>query len=348
MFRILPIVFLLCTNVIAKKNPAEAYIPNDPLFGSQWSLKNPQSVYDMGVTGAWQKGRGSSKIAIVIIDSGIDYSHPDLKNNMWVNPHEIANNGIDDDNNGYIDDVHGINVITGSGDPMDDNGHGTFMAGIIGAEGDNNIGIAGIMHDVSLIACKFLDKNGAGSVSDAAKCLDYALDLSTREIGVKIVATNNSWGSNSGSVELYKAIERQREAGILFVTSSGSSASSLEESQIYPARYDLSNIIVVAKANKEGRLSSFSNYGQNSVHLAAPGERILSTALNGSYQVWSGSAAAAMVAGLLGLMKSLNEDLSWAQLKFQLLKNTRELSGRSDREKLISGGLASMVNFTTP
>lgn len=329
----------------APKSPDAGYIPNDLLFGSQWALKNPQSAYDLGVTSAWQKGRGNKKIAIVVIDTGIDYNHPDIKNNMWVNPNEIAGNGVDDDGNGYVDDVHGINAITGRGDPMDDNGHGTFMAGVIGAEGDNGIGIAGVMHDVSLIACKFLDSNGTGHYDDAVKCLDYALALSKRDIGVSIVATNNSWGSGEESDALLQAIARHRDAGILFVTSSGSSASSLEDKKVYPASYDLANIVVVAKANKEGKLSLFSNYGQNSVHLAAPGEDILSTTIGGAYQVWSGSVAGAFVSGLLGLMKSLDEDLSWAQLKYKLLKNTLELSDPNEAYMLISGGLASILNF---
>jgi serine protease len=182
------------------------YLPNDPLFASQWAHRNTQSPYDLGVTKVWHKNRGSKKIAIVIIDTGVDYYHPDLINNIWTNPYEIANNGIDDDDNGYIDDIHGINAITGSGDPMDDNGHGTFMAGVIGAEGNNGLGISGVMHSVSLIACKFLDKNGAGSTENAAKCLDYALVLSKRDIGVTIVATHNTYGGARHSDALFNAI----------------------------------------------------------------------------------------------------------------------------------------------
>lgn len=320
----------------------DQYIPNDPLFASQWGLKNTQSNFDIGITKAWQKGRGSKEIAIVVIDSGIDYTHPDLAKNMWHNPGEIPGNNIDDDQNGYVDDVHGINAINNTGNPMDDNGHGTFMAGIIGAEADNNIGIAGVMHEVSLIACKFLDERGTGQVENAVKCLDYVADLAQRDIGVRIVATQNSWGGNIASDALYKAIKRHRDLGILFVTSSGSSATNLEENSVYPASLDLSNIIVVAKANKNGELSSFSNFGPNTVHLAAPGEGILSTALNASYAVWNGSPSAAFVTGALGLMKSINSDLSWAQLKYQLLKNTIDLPAPLDAQRLISGGFLSV------
>src|SRR5580700_10473514 len=173
----------------------EHYIPNDPLFPLQWGLKNIDSNFDIGVTKAWKIARGNKKIAIVIIDSGIDYTHPDLIKNIWRNPYEIPGNKIDDDKNGYIDDVHGINAITGSGDPMDDHGHGTFIAGVIGAEANNDIGIAGIMHEVSLISCKFLDANGIGRLENAARCLDYVADLASKNYGVTIVATNNSYCS---------------------------------------------------------------------------------------------------------------------------------------------------------
>ncbi len=138
----------------------DEFIPNDPMFSEQWGLKSTLG-FDIGATKAWVSERGSKKIAIVVIGTGIDYNHPDLINNMWTNPGEIPNDGIDNDNNGYIDDIHGINAISGTGDPMDDHGHETFVAGVIGAEGNNGKGIAGVMHYVSFIACLFLDKNGS-------------------------------------------------------------------------------------------------------------------------------------------------------------------------------------------
>ncbi|HXW60571.1 MAG TPA: S8 family serine peptidase, partial [Myxococcota bacterium] len=234
-----------------------AEIPNDPLFDRQWGLNNSSTNFDIDAPEAWGLEKGTKDIAIVVIDTGIDYTHPELAPNMWVNPGEIPGNGIDDDNNGYIDDVHGVNVITGSGDPMDDSGHGTAIAGVIGAEGNNGIGIAGVMQKVSLIACKFLDKNGAGTAANAVKCLDYAADLATRNIGVTIVATNNAWGGGSKNEALLLAIKRQKDLGILFVVAAGASASNLDINPTFPAAYGLENMLVVASANAQGALAPF-------------------------------------------------------------------------------------------
>lgn len=322
----------------------DEYIPNDPLFNHQWGLRNMVSGFDIAATKAWNLARGSKKIAIVVIDTGIDYTHPDLVNNMWVNPGEIPANGIDDDGNGYIDDIHGINAITGTGDPMDDNGHGTHIAGIIGSEGDNGIGTAGVMHHVSLIACKFLRANGSGTTEEAIKCLNYVADIATRDIGVTIVATNNAWGGGPFSQPVLDAIERHRDLGILFVTGSGSHGTSLDDSGIYPALYDSANVIVIAKADQGGKLAWFSNFGPNNVHLAAPGENIFSTYLNGEYKSLSGSPATGFASGIIGLLKSHNPELTWAQVKHRLMAGTVRLATPEDESKLISGGFSNAFN----
>jgi serine protease len=346
MIRVYGILTVMMVNalVLIAKNEEMGFMPNDPDFSLQWGLYNSNDGFDIEAIKAWQIERGSKKVAIVVIDTGIDYTHPDLVNNMWVNPNEIPGNGIDDDGNGYIDDIHGINAITNSGDPMDDNGHGTMVTGVIGAEGNNGIGIAGVMHNVSLIACKFLDAEGGGKTSDVLKCLDYVTDLAHRDIGVTIVATNNAWGGGEFNLDMLNAINQHKNLGIIFVAGAGSDSSDLDQNALYPASYHAANIIVVAKTRSDGVLTFFSNFGANSVHIAAPGSEILTTALNGEYTKFSGSPATGFVSGVIGLLKSNNPHLSWAQIKHKLLAGSKNLADPSDRGKLITGGQVNAFN----
>jgi serine protease len=332
----------------------EIFIPNDPMFDQQWGLKNTLG-YDINAVNAWAIERGSKNVALVVIDSGIDYTHPDLINNIWINPNEIPNNGVDDDNNGYIDDIHGVNVITGSGDPMDDHGHGTFIAGVIGAEGNNGIGTVGVMHHVSLIACKFLAAEGGGSTEGAIKCLDYVADLKKRNIGVTIVATINGWGGGGPQDALKAAIERQRDLDILFMTTAGASATNLDdypaEDKTYPASYDVDNIIVTAYMDPAGKLTSFASYGPITVDIASPGQDILSTLPQGAYESWNGSAAAGFASGVVGLMKSRYPHLTYQDLKKRLLDNATPLATREEQEKVKSGGFVNAYQcllYTAP
>lgn len=315
----------------------DSFIPNDPLFESQWGLASP-GPYHIKAPEAWALEKGSKKVAIVVVDTGIDYTHPDLKNNMWVNPHEIPGNGIDDDGNGYIDDIHGVNVITGSGDPMDDNGHGTFMAGIIGAEGNNGIGIAGVMHNVSLIACKFMDESGIGSTENAIKCLDYVADLAQRDSGVHIIATNNAWGGNLNDETLKAAIKKHQDLGILFVTSAGASGLNIDTHKIYPASFELDNIVVTTPMNSWGTLTFFANYGPNSVHVASPGQSIVSTLPHSQYGFQNGSSATGFVSGVIGLMKSKKPGLNYKEIKQKIVENVSPLASDIDQGRLMSGG----------
>lgn len=314
-------------------------MPNDPLFNKQWGLHNAESGYDIGALSAWQIERGDKNIAVVVMGTGVNYLHPDLVNNMWKNPREIAANGIDDDNNGYIDDIHGVNAINGTGDPMDDHGHETFVAGIIGAEVNNGIGIAGIMHHVSIIACKFLDKNGAGTTEAAIKCLEYVEDLA-KNGDVKIVATNNAWGGGEYDEALERAIKRQRDLGILFVTGAGSQAKNLDHEPVYPASYDVSNIIVVGKMSPNGRHVMSSSTGPNTVHLSAPGAKLMSTWLKDGYKELSGSFSTAYASGILGLIQSQNPFFSYSQLKHILVASAKKLPEEVDQAGYISGGYA--------
>lgn len=334
-------IFMIALLVSSVVLASTEVVPNDPLYGLQWGLRNTTTGYDIDAQKAWGITRGSRKVAIVVIDTGIDYTHPDLINNMWVNPGEIPGNGIDDDKNGYVDDIHGVNVITGSGDPMDDHGHGTHIAGVIGAEGDNGVGIAGVMHHVSLIACKFLSADGGGSTEGAIKCLEYAADLAQRDIGTTIVATHNAWGGGPKSDALQAAIERQKNLGILFITTAGGDGINIDESEVYPASYDADNVIAVSYMGPDGLLTWFSSYGPNTVHIASPGLEIISTLPGGLYDSWSGSAASGFVAGTIGLMKSHNPNLGYLELKNRLMDHAEPLATSLEQAKVISGGFVN-------
>lgn len=285
--------------------------PDDEFFEYQWNLNNMGQTggtvgADINAPEAWSLATGSQTVVIAIVDSGVNYNHPDLVNNMWVNPFEIPDNGIDDDNNGYIDDVHGINAITGSGDPMDDDGHGTEMAGVIGASGNNSIGIAGVNWNVQIMACKFLGADGSGDVADEIECLNYIKAMADR--GERIVAVNASYG---GYFPLFSfestAIDNLRRRGILMVAAAGNEALDNDGVFAFPASYDLPNIIAVTATDHDDRFGSFANFGNQTVHLGAPGISIWSTEIDGGYGnvVYGASGtslAAPHVTGAVGLL----------------------------------------------
>lgn len=288
-------------------------VPNDPLFSTLWGMTK------IAAPSAWNSSTGSSDVVVGIIDTGIDYSHPDLQANLWVNPAENAGNTLDDDGNGYVNDVYGINAMTGSGNPMDDNGHGTHVAGTIGAVGSNGIGVAGLNWSVKMIACKFLNSSGSGSLVDAIDCLTYFRSLKDR--GVNIVATNNSWAGGGYSQSLYDAIKAQGD--ILFMAAAGNDSRNTDLSPAYPASYDLPNIISVAATDSSDQLANFSNYGSRTVDVGAPGVSIYSTmsstnaqGITGAYGYLSGtSMATPHVAGLAALLKAQDPSRDWTQIK---------------------------------
>ncbi|MBD3789057.1 MAG: S8 family serine peptidase [Campylobacterales bacterium] len=257
-------------------------VPNDPKFNELWGLQNNHDpITDINVTSAWDRTTGSEDVVIGIIDTGVDYTHSDLSGNIWINPDETPNNGVDDDGNGYIDDVHGIDTVNGDSNPMDDNGHGTHTAGTIGAVGDNETGIAGVNWNVKIVPCKFLDASGLGYTSDAIECVNYFNKL--KQNGTNIVATNNSWGSEGESdPSLQEAIQTADSENILFIAAAGNGGDDYKGdnndiTQFYPANYDIANIVSVAASDTNGNLASFSNYGATTVDLAAPGVDIVST-----------------------------------------------------------------------
>ncbi|MCB0339801.1 MAG: S8 family serine peptidase, partial [Bdellovibrionales bacterium] len=223
-----------------------AFMTPDDTFYSEYQeyLRNIEAPQ------AWDRTTGDEGLVIAVIDTGVDYSHPDLADNMWVNPGEIADNGIDDDKNGYIDDVHGINAITDTGDPMDDHGHGTHVAGTIAARTNNNSGIAGVMWNAKIMGLKFLSRSGAGSTADAIKALRYVIQM--KESGVNVRITNNSWGGGGFSQNLYNAIEAAEQSEILFVAAAGNNTNDNDASPSYPASYELGNIVSVAATEANG------------------------------------------------------------------------------------------------
>lgn len=290
-------------------------LPNDPGYSRyQWG---PQL---MAAPAAWDVTTGSGEAIVAVVDTGIFHSHPDLRGNLWVNPRETPSNNRDDDYNGYIDDFYGANAITRKGSGTDDNRHGTHVAGIIGATGDNGDGIVGMNWQVRLMSVKFLNSSGSGSTADAIKSIQYI--IAAKKKGHNIVAINSSWGGSGFSESLLSSIKDASAEGILFIASAGNKASSNDTTPTYPASYYVGNMISVASVDSRGALSSFSNYGKSSVHIAAPGSLIYSTVLNGSYESLSGtSMASPHVAGLAALTFAACPGLTMAQRKDVMLAN---------------------------
>lgn len=296
---------------------------NDPYSDNLWGINN-----DIGISArrAWDVTTGSSDVVVAILDTGIDYNHPDLAANIWINPGETAGNGIDDDGNGFIDDVHGVNTVLGAanrGDPMDDNEHGTHVAGTIGAVGNNGDGVVGVNHSVKLMGLKFMDATGGGRLSDAIAAIDYMVSMKV-SYGVNIRVSNNSWGGGGFSPALHAAIDRARAAGIAFVAAAGNSRQDTDLFPSYPSSYEVANVVSVAAIDTNQSLASFSNYGAESVDIAAPGVGIFSTLPNGRYGYLSGtSMATPHVVGALALLFAAEPSISLEQAIERLYETGR-------------------------
>jgi subtilisin family serine protease len=286
-------------------------------------LKNPgQKDADIGALLAWGKTQGSDKVVVAVLDSGVDYTHQDLVANMWSRPDAVPE--YTDDELGRIDDIHGFDADADAGDPMDDNGHGTHCAGVIGAEGDNGIGIAGINWNVSIMPLKFLGRGGFGSTANAIKAINYAIDRKQHGVNVRVI--NASWGSTSYSRALEDAIRAAGEQGILFVAAAGNSSTDNDKRAHYPSNYDLPNVISVAALDRTDSMASFSNYGVKTVHIAAPGREIVSTWLGNAFREASGtSMAAPHVAGVAALVLAQEPNMSMAKLRERLLSTVDKL-----------------------
>jgi subtilisin family serine protease len=305
--------------------------PNDSRFTSLWGLENTGQSggtpdADIDAPEAWDIATGNTEVVTAVIDTGVDYTHPDLVSNIWSNPLEIAN-GLDDDGNGFIDDIHGWDFANDDNTPLDDQGHGTHVAGTIAAMGNNGIGVAGVNWQGRIIALKFIASSGVGATSDAVEALHYAAGL--RRSGINIRLTNNSWGG-AGETALSEAILDQADAGILFVTAAGNNGWDNDVSPFYPACYPWSNIITVAATDRRDARASFSQYGNLTVDLAAPGVDILSTTPNAGYSLNSGtSMAAPHVTGVAALLWSTWPDASWQDVREAILNGTDAIPAMS-------------------
>jgi subtilisin family serine protease len=309
--------------------------PNDSFYSSLWAHTQMQSA------NAWDVSQGSASVAVVVIDTGIDYRHPDLAANMWQNPLEVAGNGIDDDKNGYVDDIYGINAMTNAGNPLDDNGHGTHVAGSIGGVGNNGAGVTGVSWKVKLIGAKFLSATGSGSTANAIKAITYAVAL--KRAGHNIVASNNSWGGGGYNKALLDAINAAGAEGMLFVAAAGNSGVNTETTPHYPSSYDSPHIISVASSDSTGNRSYFSNYGAVSVDIAAPGSGIISTYLNNQYASLSGtSMATPHITGLVALAKSTCSKADAVTLKKLILDNGTPSA--AFKGLVLTGAIANSAN----
>lgn len=340
---------------------ARQTFPNDPYFPYLWGLHNTgqqsgTADADIDAPEAWDLTRGSRSVVVAVIDSGVDYGHPDLAANIWTNPGEIAGNGRDDDGNGYVDDVHGWDAADNDAAPLDENGHGTHVSGTIGALGSNNLGVVGVNWQVSIIPMRFLDADGSGTTADAIECIDYVNDL--RDRGVNVIATNNSWGGTGQPDQaLRDAIARANARDILFVAAAGNEGSNNDRTADYPANFDLANVISVAATDRNDRLADFSNYGATTVDLAAPGVEILSTVPRFldpdlPYDVFSGtSMATPHVTGAAALLKAFNSSLTGAQIKARLLStgdSLSDLQGRTVTGRRLNVYQALINDVSTP
>jgi thermitase len=285
--------------------------PDDPLFTLQFGLSQPSGA-DIDAPPAWDVLRSCSKVAV--LDSGVDVHHPDLAANLWKNSEETASNGKDDDKNGYVDDYHGVDLVDGRGSGVDENGHGTHVAGIVGAVGDNGAGVAGVCWKASIMSVRFMDARGRGSTSAAVAAIEY----SVRE-GARIL--NCSFGSSSKSEALQDAVQYAKSKGALLVVAAGNDGDDIDRDPSYPAAFGDGNILTVAASTADDRLASFSNYGDTNVDVAAPGEGIVSTYLDGGYKSLDGtSMAAPYVAGAAALLRKRNPDATYEQLRTALRK----------------------------
>ncbi len=327
-------------------------VPNDSLFNQLWGMNNTGQSggtpdADIDAPEAWDTETGNGNVVVGVIDTGADYNHPDLAANIWTNPGEIAGNGIDDDLNGFVDDIRGWDFVNNDNDPFDDSvvGHGTHVSGTIGAVGNNGQGVAGVCWNVKIMPLKFLNAGGSGSTSGAINAILYATAK-----GADL--TNNSWGGGGFSQALKDAIEASNS---LFVAAAGNSGLNIDSSPQYPAAYNSANILSVASTDRNDNLSSFSNFGAISVDLGGPGSSIVSTVPGNAYATLSGtSMASPHAAGVAALVLSANPGLSFQDLKTTIMSSVDPIpalslntvsGGRLNVNNAISGGGGGTSNL---
>jgi thermitase len=298
--------------------------PRDPQFDEQWALANSgqrggKEGADINATLAWAITTGSDDIVVAVLDSGVDYNHDDLKPNMWTRPAGMG--PYQDSELGSIDDEYGFNAVDNAADPMDENGHGTHCAGIIGAEGENDIGIAGVNWEVRIMPLKFMNAGGFGTTKDAIEAINYVIERKKAGVNVRIISA--SWGSTQRSRALEEVIRKAYENDILFVAAAGNASINNDRSPHFPSSYNVPNVVSVAALDRHDQLASFSNYGGKSVAIAAPGVDILSTWLGNAYEEKSGtSMATPVVSGVAALILSANPSMSVDDLRKKLLASS--------------------------
>ena len=321
-------------------------VGDDPSFGSLWGLHNTGQTggtagADIDAPEAWDLFRGDGSVVVGVADTGIDYNHPDLAPNMWRNPAETAGDGVDNDGNGYVDDVYGWDFFNGDSNPADDNGHGTHVAGTIAAAGNNGLGVVGVNWNAKVMALKFLGADGSGTLSGAVAAVNYATKMRAT-YGVNVRVTNHSWGTGGYSSSLYDAMKKAGTSGILAVAAAGNggddgAGDDNDVTPSYPASFDLDCVVSVAATDHNDRLASFSNYGDVSVDLAAPGVSILSTAPGGTYERLSGtSMATPHVAGVAALAWGYRPGASYHDVRSALLAGADAKASLSG--KVLTGG----------
>lgn len=330
-------------------------IPNDPEYSKLWGLNNtgsndPSSVgiagVDISSEKAWDIQTGNKNLTVAVIDTGVAYNHHDLKDNIWVNIVEKEGQpGIDDDENGYIDDIYGYDFFNNDSDPIDDNGHGSHCSGIIGAKGNNGIGITGINWNTQIMAIKVFSNDGRGGPLDKIlQAIRYATKM-----GAKII--NNSWGGNFYSKILEQEIREAGEKGVLFIAAAGNEKSNNDSIPVYPASYKLPNMISVAAVDNKGERATFSNYGRKTVHVAAPGESIYSvypkkTEPTEGYEYLSGtSMATPHVTGIAALLLSNEPNLTPEEVKNRLILTSKPMNTLNKIS--ISRGMVDAYNVLT-
>lgn len=324
-------------------------ITGDPEAAKSWGLENtgqkmPESGVgtpgkDIAAVSAWAVHDGTNPSVIAVVDTGIDSAHEELAKNMWSNPGEIPGNGIDDDKNGFIDDVHGWDFSANKPAVEDDNGHGTFCSGIIAAEAGNGKGSRGVVRRAKLMAVKFLDASGSGSTAHAIAAIKYATDN-----GAQIL--NASWGGGKFDQALFDTVKVAGERGILFVAAAGNDFKDNDNDPRpnYPSSFNLPNIISVAAYDNKDKLARFSNFGKKTVHLGAPGVEVFSTAPKNQYRTGDGTSfAAPFTAGVAALVRSFVPGINTMALRDRLISST-EVIGYYEKEKLSSAGRLNAYN----
>jgi subtilisin family serine protease len=331
--------------------PPASVVPNDPLFLQQWALQNTGQTggtahADIDATQAWSIATGSTAVVVGVVDTGLDYTHPDLAANIWSAPATYTVQFAAGDSITCPAGSHGYDAINNVCDPMDQNDHGTHVSGIIGAVGDNSVGVSGINWTASIMGLRFLDASGSGTVAGAIRAIEFAVQAKA-VLGsqANLCVLSNSWGGTGASTALQEEISAANAAGMLFVSAAGNNSADLDTTAFYPASYRGPNTVTVAATDDNDALASFSDYGKGSVDLGAPGVNIVSTIPGDNYETMSGtSMATPMVSGAAALVLSVCP-LSTTALRAALLNNVDLVAGLANTT--ISGGRLNVYKALT-